>query len=243
MQTVNASSQTITTLTDISVDAYCASNSLETSSADQISRLGRREARRIATPIARKLVRGSESGFTLIEVLVAIAIAIVGILAVIAVPQYLDFTRRATFTELIQAAAPIRQSVELAVQTRGVTDIETLDSGALGIPATVAAAVAAHGSTVADGVITMTWRDDGTNLDGVTYTLTPNGVVPPIDWTIGGTCLAQNVCQLIRTMNTVWRPRRRIGNRLASHSRSAHAASHLSTWLAAMGCTQHRIIY
>ena len=177
MQTVNASSQTITTLTDISVDAYCASNSLETSSADQISRLGRREARRIATPIARKLVRDSESGFTLIEVLVAIAI--VGILAVIAVPQYLDFTRRATFTELIQAAAPIRQSVELAVQTRGVTDIETLDSGALGIPATVAAAVAAHGSTVADGVITMTWRDDGTNLDGVTYTLTPNGVVPP----------------------------------------------------------------
>lgn len=192
MQTVNASSQTITTLTDISVDAHCASNSLETSSADQISRLGRREARRIATPIARKLVRGSESGFTLIEVLVAIAI--VGILAVIAVPQYLDFTRRATFTELIQAAAPIRQSVELAVQTRGVTDIETLDSGALGILATVAAAVAAHGSTVADGVITMTWRDDGTNLDGVTYTLTPNGVVPPIDWTIGGTCLAQNVC-------------------------------------------------
>lgn len=190
MQTVNASSQTITTLTDISVDAYCASNSLETSSADQISRLGRREARRIATPIARKLVRGSESGFTLIEVLVAI----VGILAVIAVPQYLDFIRRATFTELIQAAAPIRQSVELAVQTRGVTDIETLDSGALGIPATVAAAVAAHGSTVADGVITMTWRDEGTNLDGVTYTLTPNGVVPPIDWTIGGTCLAQNVC-------------------------------------------------
>lgn len=192
MQTVNASSQTITTLTDISVDAYCASNSLETSSADQISRLGRREARRIATPIARKLVRGSESGFTLIEVLVAIAI--VGILAVIAVPQYLDFTRRATFTELIQAAAPIRQSVELAVQTRGVTDIETLDSGALGIPATVAAAVAAHGSTVADGVITMTWRDDGTNLDAVTYTLTPNGVVPPIDWTVGGTCFAQNVC-------------------------------------------------
>ncbi len=192
MQTVNASSQTITTLTDISVDAYCASNSLETSSADQISRLGRREARRIAAPIARKLVRGSESGFTLIEVLVAIAI--VGILAVIAVPQYLDFTRRATFTELIQAAAPIRQSVELAVQTRGVTDIETLDSGALGIPATVAAAVAAHGSTVADGVITMTWRDDGTNLDAVTYTLTPNGVVPPIDWTVGGTCFAQNVC-------------------------------------------------
>ena len=192
MQTVNASSQTIATFTDISVDAHCASNSLETSSADQISRLGRREARRIATPIARKLVRGSESGFTLIEVLVAIAI--VGILAVIAVPQYLDFTRRATFTELIQAAAPIRQSVELAVQTRGVTDIETLDSGALGIPATVAAAVAAHGSTVADGVITLTWRDDGTNLDAVTYTLTPNGVVPPIDWTVGGTCLAQNVC-------------------------------------------------
>lgn len=168
------------------------SSSRETARANQFARRSRREARSIVTANAGTLTKNHQSGFTLIEVLVAIAI--VGILAVIAVPQYLDFTRRATFTELVQAAAPIRQSVELAVQTRGVTDIATLDSGALGIPATVAAAVAAHGSTVADGVITMTWRDDGTNLDAVTYTLTPNGVVPPIAWTVGGTCLAQNVC-------------------------------------------------
>ena len=171
---------------------------------EQKSAAHRRVLARRQTAVGCRELTLLEAGFTLIEVLVAIAI--VGILAVIAVPQYLDFTRRATFTELVQAAGPIRQSVEIAVQTRGITALTELDSGAVGIPAVITASagtaastgtpavVGNHGSAVVDGVITMTWRDDGTTLDGVTYTLTPSGVVPPIAWTPGGTCVDLNMC-------------------------------------------------
>lgn len=53
-------------------------------------------------------------GFTLIELM--IVIAIIGILAAIAVPQYSQYTRRAAFSEIKLAATPIKSAVELCVQ-------------------------------------------------------------------------------------------------------------------------------
>ncbi len=82
-----------------------------------------------------------QGGFTLIEIMVVIVI--IGILALIAVPQYNVFSQRAEFTELVSAASPLRTSVEIAIQTRGPADLEALDGGAdaaMGIPATVVAA-------------------------------------------------------------------------------------------------------
>ncbi|MDA8617111.1 pilin [Gammaproteobacteria bacterium] len=112
-------------------------------------------------------------------------------------PQYNVFAQRAEFTELVSAAAPLRTSVEIAIQTRGPADLDALDGGAvaaMGIPATVVAAASVHGSLVANGVITMTWQADGSPLAGITYTLTPNGIVPPVAWVVGGTCVAANFC-------------------------------------------------
>ena len=134
-------------------------------------------------------------GFTLIELLTVIAI--IGILAVITIPQYQNFSNRARFAELITAASPIRTQIEMAIQTEALADLTTLDSGTavnLGIPITTAAAATVHGMSVTDGVITMTWRDDGTPLDPLTYILTPNGINPPVVWTVGGTCVAANFC-------------------------------------------------
>jgi type IV pilus assembly protein PilA len=140
-------------------------------------------------------MRARQGGFTLIEIMVVIVI--IGILALIAVPQYNVFSQRAEFIELVSAASPLRTSVEIAIQTRGPADLEALDGGAdaaMGIPATVAAAAGVHGSQVANGVIAMTWRADESPLAGITYTLTPNGIVPPVVWTVGGTCVAANFC-------------------------------------------------
>ncbi|MDA0688464.1 MAG: prepilin-type N-terminal cleavage/methylation domain-containing protein [Proteobacteria bacterium] len=132
-------------------------------------------------------------GFTLIELM--IVVAIIGILAAVALPAYQNYSNRAAFSELVLAVTPRKTAVELAIQTRcngcALTD---LDAGAFGIPADVAAAATTHGAAVANGVITMTWQDDGSAMDGITYSLTAGGVTPPVQWTESGTCLTSGLC-------------------------------------------------
>jgi len=131
-------------------------------------------------------------GFTLIELM--IVVAIIGILAAVALPAYQNYSNRAAFSELVLAVTPRKTAVELAIQTRSPSAIADLDGGSLGIPADVAVGAATHGAAVLNGAITMTWQDDGTDLDGVTYTLTAGGVTPPVQWTEGGTCLTNGLC-------------------------------------------------
>ncbi len=137
-----------------------------------------------------------QKGFTLIELM--IVVAIIGILAAVALPAYQNYSNRAAFSELVLAVTPLKTAVELAIQTRGPTAIGDLDNGVMGIPAAVTVATNVHGQTVVNGVITMTWRDDGTPLDpaagGITYSLTAGGITPPVQWTEGGTCLTNGFC-------------------------------------------------
>ena len=136
----------------------------------------------------------NQKGFTLIELM--IVVAIIGILAAVALPAYQNYSNRAAFSELVLAITPRKTAVELAIQTRcngcALTD---LDAGTLGIPADVAVAATTHGAAVANGVITMTWQDDGSALDGVTYLLTADGVTPPVQWSdAGSSCLTSGLC-------------------------------------------------
>ncbi len=55
-----------------------------------------------------------QKGFTLIELM--IVIAIIGILAAVAVPQYSQYTKRAKFSEIKLAVSPIKSAVELCYQ-------------------------------------------------------------------------------------------------------------------------------
>jgi type IV pilus assembly protein PilA len=133
-----------------------------------------------------------EKGFTLIELM--IVVAIIGILAAVALSAYQNYANRATFSELVIAITPLSTSVVLAIQTRNPSGLGDLDSGLLGIPAAVPATATAHGSEVTAGVITMVWQTDGTDLEGETYIFTPDGIIPPVQWTSSGSCVASSYC-------------------------------------------------
>ena len=133
-----------------------------------------------------------QKGFTLIELM--IVVAIIGILAAVALPAYQNYSNRAAFSELVLAVTPLKTAVELAIQTRSPTAIGDLDNAALGIPASVAVATGTHGQTVTAGAIAMTWQDDGTPLDGITYILTAQGITPPVQWAESGSCLTNGFC-------------------------------------------------
>ncbi len=73
-----------------------------------------------------------QAGFTLIELM--IVIAIIGILAAVAVPQYQQYTMRAKFSEVVMAAGEFKIASEVRVAQGAVTTLAQLNAGANGLP-------------------------------------------------------------------------------------------------------------
>ncbi|MFK7865157.1 MAG: prepilin-type N-terminal cleavage/methylation domain-containing protein [Pseudohongiellaceae bacterium] len=132
-------------------------------------------------------------GFTLIELM--IVVAIIGILAAVALPAYQSYTNRSRFSELVLSVTPLKNIIELRVQIVTTTSLADMDSGSNGAPAAIPVSPTAHGLSVTDGVITSTWMDDGTPLDGITFVLTPTlGAGGALSWAKSGSCVAASLC-------------------------------------------------
>ena len=127
----------------------------------------------------------SQGGFTLIELM--IVVAIIGILAAVALPAYQNYTNRATFSELILLAAPLKMAITLAVQTNGLdnTDIADIKNGFYGIPAEVDRTATTHRQMVVDGKIKLYWKNDGSYLSGKQYRLDGNFKDGKVTWALG----------------------------------------------------------
>ena len=126
-------------------------------------------------------MKKTQQGFTLIELM--IVVAIIGILAAIALPAYQDYTIRSRVSEIILAASSARTCVTEASQLAG-----SATGGTCQAPSVVGK-VSASSLDAGTGEVEISCAADAVTSCGaaVTVTLTPTWATNTVTWVCAGT--------------------------------------------------------
>jgi hypothetical protein len=125
---------------------------------------------------------------------VGVIVSLVAIYLVRNIDRYKELNIEFRYSELVETVEPIRETVENAILSGNFDNITFLDSGKAGLPAEVLASEETHGLSVIDGRIIATWMRDKSDLDNVTYILTPVVEDGDVKWLTTGTCNRKKAC-------------------------------------------------
>lgn len=143
-----------------------------------------------------KKINKIKAGFTLMEFLAVMVV--VAVLAVIAVPIYDNYVKKARFQNAVVFAQSLKVSVSSCALSLGA--LTGCSSGSYGIPSTAISGLAhVTAQSVSNGVISVTGGVDAADTVTADYVLSPTlitigGNQKVLTWVASGSCLTAGYC-------------------------------------------------